>query len=124
MQGEVMRDYGLEWDRVLLTTLSVANKRLYELRLQTAKVRAQQLLAAAGAAAIGAAAAVTCSLQGVQVAAAALEAAREQPTYDIVLCTESTVLHCIALYLQDTYEGSKPTLDAIRASFAVNEVEV
>eukprot|EP00197_Chlamydomonas_leiostraca_P014695 CAMPEP_0202867810 /NCGR_PEP_ID=MMETSP1391-20130828/9638_1 /ASSEMBLY_ACC=CAM_ASM_000867 /TAXON_ID=1034604 /ORGANISM="Chlamydomonas leiostraca, Strain SAG 11-49" /LENGTH=283 /DNA_ID=CAMNT_0049547881 /DNA_START=171 /DNA_END=1024 /DNA_ORIENTATION=+ len=36
-QSEVMRDYGLEWDRILLTTLSVANKRLYELRLQTAK---------------------------------------------------------------------------------------
>jgi hypothetical protein len=34
-----MRDYGLEWDRVLLTTLGVANKRLYELRLQTAQVR-------------------------------------------------------------------------------------
>jgi hypothetical protein len=30
-----MRDYGLEWDRRLLTTLGVANKRLYELRLQT-----------------------------------------------------------------------------------------
>jgi hypothetical protein len=35
-----MRDYGLEWDRVLLTTLGVANGRLYELRLQTAQVRA------------------------------------------------------------------------------------
>ncbi|WIA28241.1 hypothetical protein OEZ86_010796 [Tetradesmus obliquus] len=34
-QGEVMRDYGLEWDRRFLTTLGVANKRLYELRMQT-----------------------------------------------------------------------------------------
>jgi len=34
-QGEVMKDYGLEWDRRLLTTLGVANKRRYELRLQT-----------------------------------------------------------------------------------------
>jgi hypothetical protein len=33
-----MKDYGIEWDRVLLTTLGVANKRLYELRLQTAVV--------------------------------------------------------------------------------------
>lgn len=32
---EVMRDYGVEWDRVLLTTLGVANQRLYELRIQT-----------------------------------------------------------------------------------------
>jgi len=39
MQGEVLQEYGLEWDRVLLTTLGVANKRLYELRLQTAQVR-------------------------------------------------------------------------------------
>ena len=31
-----MASYGLEWDRVLLTTLGVANKRLYELRMQTA----------------------------------------------------------------------------------------
>lgn len=36
-RGEVMKDYGIEWDRVLLTTLGVANKRLYELRLQTAE---------------------------------------------------------------------------------------
>jgi len=35
-RAEVLRDYGIEWDRVLLTTLGVANKRLYELRLQTA----------------------------------------------------------------------------------------
>lgn len=34
-RGEVMKDYGIEWDRRLLTTLGVANKRLYELRLQT-----------------------------------------------------------------------------------------
>lgn len=34
-QGEVMKDYGLEWDRRFITTLGVANKRLYELRLQT-----------------------------------------------------------------------------------------
>jgi PsbP len=34
-QGELMADYGVEWDRRLLTTLGVANKRLYELRLQT-----------------------------------------------------------------------------------------
>jgi hypothetical protein len=34
-QGEVMRDYGLEWDRRFLTTLGTANKRLYELRMQT-----------------------------------------------------------------------------------------
>ena len=34
-----MSQYGVEWDRVLLTTLGVANQRLYELRLQTAAVR-------------------------------------------------------------------------------------
>lgn len=34
-QGEVMKNYGVEWDRQLLTTLGVANNRLYELRLQT-----------------------------------------------------------------------------------------
>lgn len=34
-QEEVMKDYGLEWDRQLITTLGVANQRLYELRLQT-----------------------------------------------------------------------------------------
>ncbi|KAF8072453.1 PPD1 [Scenedesmus sp. PABB004] len=34
-QGELMADYGVEWDRRFLTTLGVANKRLYELRLQT-----------------------------------------------------------------------------------------
>jgi hypothetical protein len=28
--------YGLEWDRRLLTTLGVANGRLYEMRIQTA----------------------------------------------------------------------------------------
>jgi hypothetical protein len=39
LQGEVLSQYGLEWDRVLLTTLGVANSRLYELRLQTAQVR-------------------------------------------------------------------------------------
>lgn len=38
LQEEVLKDYGIEWDRVLLTTLGVANKRLYELRLQTATV--------------------------------------------------------------------------------------
>ena len=27
-----MDSYGVEWDRVLITTLGVANKRLYELR--------------------------------------------------------------------------------------------
>ncbi|KAJ9520801.1 hypothetical protein QJQ45_013982 [Haematococcus lacustris] len=36
-QAEVLKDYGVEWDRVLLTTLGVANNRLYELRMQTAK---------------------------------------------------------------------------------------
>ncbi|GAX74403.1 hypothetical protein CEUSTIGMA_g1851.t1 [Chlamydomonas eustigma] len=35
-QAEVMTSYGVEWDRVLCTTLGVANKRLYELRFQTA----------------------------------------------------------------------------------------
>lgn len=34
-QGEVLSSYGLEWDRRLLTTLGVANQRLYELRQQT-----------------------------------------------------------------------------------------
>jgi hypothetical protein len=34
-QEQVMSKYGLEWDRQLLTTLGVANQRLYELRLQT-----------------------------------------------------------------------------------------
>jgi hypothetical protein len=34
-QGEVLSQYGLEWDRRLMTTLGVANQRLYELRLQT-----------------------------------------------------------------------------------------
>ncbi len=29
---QVMDSYGVEWDRVLCTTLGVANKRLYELR--------------------------------------------------------------------------------------------
>lgn len=38
-QGEVLKEYGKEWDRVLITTLAVANKRLYELRLQTSAVR-------------------------------------------------------------------------------------
>ena len=33
---EVMRDYGVEWDRILITALGVANQRLYELRIQTA----------------------------------------------------------------------------------------
>lgn len=33
--NERMDGYGLEWDRRLLTTLGVANNRLYELRLQT-----------------------------------------------------------------------------------------
>jgi hypothetical protein len=32
---EMMTDYGIEWDRRLMTTLGVANKRLYSLRLQT-----------------------------------------------------------------------------------------
>lgn len=36
-QAEVMTQYGLEWDRVLSTTLGVANGRLYELRLQSAR---------------------------------------------------------------------------------------
>lgn len=31
----MLKDYGVEWDRVLVTTLGVANLRLYELRLQT-----------------------------------------------------------------------------------------
>lgn len=35
--AEVMKDYGLEWDRILSTTLGVANQRLYEFRLQTSK---------------------------------------------------------------------------------------
>lgn len=34
-QAELMSEYGLEWDRVFLTTLGVANKRLYELRVQS-----------------------------------------------------------------------------------------
>ena len=34
----MLQDYGIEWDRVLLTTLGVANKRVYELRMQTAQV--------------------------------------------------------------------------------------
>jgi hypothetical protein len=33
--GEVMKDYGIEWDRRLVTTLGVANNRLYELRMQS-----------------------------------------------------------------------------------------
>lgn len=33
---ELMKDYGVEWDRILITTLGVANQRLYELRIQTA----------------------------------------------------------------------------------------
>lgn len=32
---EMLSDYGIEWDRRLMTTLGVANKRLYSLRLQT-----------------------------------------------------------------------------------------
>jgi hypothetical protein len=32
---EMMEDFGVEWDRRLMTTLGVANKRLYSLRLQT-----------------------------------------------------------------------------------------
>ncbi|GFH22136.1 PsbP domain-containing protein, partial [Haematococcus lacustris] len=43
-QAEVLKDYGVEWDRVLLTTLGVANNRLYELRMQTAKLLQQCLL--------------------------------------------------------------------------------
>eukprot|EP00798_Chlamydomonas_sp_ICE-L_P010836 gene10836-16923_t len=35
--GQVMKDYGVEFDRVFQTTLGTANQRLYELRLQTAK---------------------------------------------------------------------------------------
>jgi hypothetical protein len=34
-QAEVMSQYGVEWDRRLLTTLGAANNRLYQLRLQT-----------------------------------------------------------------------------------------
>jgi hypothetical protein len=34
-RSEVMKDYGVEWDRRLLTTLGVANDRLYQLRMQT-----------------------------------------------------------------------------------------
>jgi hypothetical protein len=30
-----MKDYGIEWDRRLVTTLGVANNRLYELRMQS-----------------------------------------------------------------------------------------
>lgn len=30
-----MTQYGIEWDRILCTTLGVANNRLYELRLQS-----------------------------------------------------------------------------------------
>lgn len=37
-----MRDFGVEWDRRLLTTLGVANKRLYELRLQTSSPTYEQ----------------------------------------------------------------------------------
>ena len=33
-QAEIDSTYGMEWDRRLLWTLGVANKRLYELRLQ------------------------------------------------------------------------------------------
>lgn len=32
---DVLKDYGLEWDRTLSTTLGVSNQRLYELRLQS-----------------------------------------------------------------------------------------
>ena len=32
---EVLRDYGLEWDRTLSTVLGVSNQRLYQMRLQT-----------------------------------------------------------------------------------------
>lgn len=35
--AEVMKDYGLEWDRILSTTLGAANQRLYELRLQSSR---------------------------------------------------------------------------------------
>lgn len=34
-QAEVLRDYGLEWDRTLSTVLGVSNQRLYQMRLQT-----------------------------------------------------------------------------------------
>jgi hypothetical protein len=36
--ADMMTKYGLEWDRQLLTTLGVANNRLYELRLQASSV--------------------------------------------------------------------------------------
>lgn len=41
-QAEVMSQYGVEWDRRLLTTLGVANNRLYQLRLQTANETFEQ----------------------------------------------------------------------------------
>lgn len=41
-RGEVMKDYGIEWDRRFTTTLGVANKRLYELRLQTSNATYEQ----------------------------------------------------------------------------------
>eukprot|EP00877_Chromochloris_zofingiensis_P013615 jgi/Chrzof1/8507/Cz03g13190.t1_PPD1[v5.2] len=41
-RAEVMKDYGLEWDRQLITTLGVANQRLYELRLQTSSTGYEQ----------------------------------------------------------------------------------
>eukprot|EP00955_Chlamydomonas_euryale_P066339 359517-Chlamydomonas_euryale.AAC.28 len=43
---EVLRDYGVEWDRVLCTTLGTANMRLYELRFQTAAATYQKSLPA------------------------------------------------------------------------------
>jgi len=33
--AEMLSDFGVEWDRRLMTTLGVANKRLYSLRMQT-----------------------------------------------------------------------------------------
>ncbi len=41
-QAEVMSQYGVEWDRRLLTTLGVANSRLYSLRLQTSNETFEQ----------------------------------------------------------------------------------
>lgn len=103
----MLQDYGLEWDRVLLTTLGVANKRLYELRLQTAEVGWARLHGCT-AARLAACPAPRCTCPN----NALRTLGRRNPVH---------TLH--ARRAQSSYEANKPVLDAIRDSFIVKEVE-
>ena len=111
-----MDSYGVEWDRVLITTLGVANKRLYELRC-------------AGGVEGGVEGGVGRPIEEDEGEQALRDVVRvgssSGPLARLPFRTPSSAPrpHFRFQTANDTYEASRPVSERISASFSVREVD-